>query len=267
MDFSVQSLHTIESELTAELRTILKTAKVTSTMELNENCLMKLSKNCLTDITLRLFSLYEKNLNTCKSAAVKIDQLKTEQIENQKKLIEIKGLKIDSVQQAVKTELKTWADVAQKGIDSKPMTTKIVKEAVRSVNDEEKRSKCFLIHGVEEKDGEIPFQIVQNVYRKLDFNPPNIVDSYRIGRKTPGKSRSIKVEVEHPTDALVLLKKAGKLRSTDLRSVYLSPDRNKQEQAAHNKLVAKMRTMIKEDPTKFYFIRDNKVKSIDKNNS
>ena len=93
------------------------------------------------------------------------------------------------------------------------------------------------------------------------------MDSYRIGRKTPGKSRSIKVEVEHPTDALVLLKKAGKLRSTDLRSVYLSPDRNKQEQAAHNKLVAKMRTMIKEDPTKFYFIRDNKVKSVDKNNS
>ena len=79
--------------------------------------------------------------------------------------------------------------------------------------------------------------------------------------------RIIKVEVEHPTDALVLLKKAGKLRSTDLRSVYLSPDRNKQEQAAHNKLVAKMRTMIKEDPTKFYFIRDNNVKSVDKNNS
>ena len=95
----------MESELSEELRTVLKTAKVTSTMELNENSLMKLSKNCLTAITLRLVSLYEKNLNTCKSAAVKIDQLKTEQIENQKKLMEIKDMKIDSVQQAVKTEL------------------------------------------------------------------------------------------------------------------------------------------------------------------
>ena len=84
-------------------------------MELNENSLMKLSKNYLTDITLRLVSLFEKNLNTCKSAAVKIDQLKTEQIENQKKLMEIKDMKIDSVQQTVKTELKTWADVAQNG--------------------------------------------------------------------------------------------------------------------------------------------------------
>ena len=54
-------------------------------MELNENSLMKLSKNGLTHITLRLVSLYEKSLNTCKSAAVKIGQLKNEQIENQKK--------------------------------------------------------------------------------------------------------------------------------------------------------------------------------------
>ena len=87
----------------------------------------------------------------------------------------------------------------------------------------------------------------------------------RVGRKTPEKLRPIKVELEHPTDALVLLKKASKLKTTDLRSVYLSPDRNKQEQAAHSKLVAKMRTMIKEDPNKFYFIRNNKVNFIDKN--
>ena len=133
------------------------------------------------------------------------------------------------------------------------------------MNDEEKRSRCFLIHGIEEKDNELPCEIAQNVYRKLDFNPPKIVDSYRVGRKTPGKPRPLKVELKHPTDALVLLKKAGKLRSTDLRSVYLSPDRNKQEQAAHSKLVSEMRTMIKEDPSKFYFIRNNKVNSIDKN--
>ena len=93
------------------------------------------------------------------------------------------------------------------------------------------------------------------------------MDSFRVGRKTPEKPRPIKVELEHPTDALVLLKKASKLKSTDLMSVYLSPDRNKQEQAAHSKLVAKRRTMIKEDPNKFYFIRNNKVNFIDKNST
>ena len=122
MDFSVESLHTLEVDLNGELQTVLKSAKVTSTVELNENSLMKLSKNCLTDITLRLVNLYEKNLKTCKSAAVKIDQLKSDQIENQKKIMQIQDMKIDSVQQTVKTELRTWADVAKKGVISKPIT-------------------------------------------------------------------------------------------------------------------------------------------------
>jgi hypothetical protein len=89
MDFSVESLHALEMDLNGELQTVLKTAKVTSSMELNESSLMKLSKNCLTDITLRLVNLYEKNLKTCKSAAFKIDELKSDQIENQKKIMQI----------------------------------------------------------------------------------------------------------------------------------------------------------------------------------
>ena len=264
MDFSVQSLHTFEFELSVELRTILNIANVTSTTELNKNSLMKMYKNELTEIVLRLVKAYEKNLNICKSAAVKIDQLKSDQIENQKKLMEIQDKQIDSVQQTVKTELKTWADVAKQGITSKPITKHTVKEAVKSVNDEEKRSRCLLIHGIEEKDNEVPCEIAKEVYRKLDFIPPKIVDSYRVGRKTSGKLRPIKVELKHQTDALILLKNAGKLKSTDMKSVYLSPDRNKQEQAAHGKLVAEMRTMIKEDPSKFYFIRNNKVNFVDK---
>ena len=139
MDFSVESLHNLEMDMTEKLQTILKTAKVTSTVEMNENSLMKLSKNSLTDITLQLVKLYEKNLNTCKSAAIKIDQLKTEQIENQKKLLQMQEVKIDSVHQTVKTELKSWADIAKKGIASKAVTADTVKEAVRSVNDEEKK--------------------------------------------------------------------------------------------------------------------------------
>ena len=104
----------------------------------------------------------------------------------------------------------------KKGIASKAVTADTVKEAVRSVNDEEKGSRCFLIHGLEESDNEIPCNIVENVYRKLELTPPAIVDSYRVGRKTPEKPRPIKVELEHPTDALVLLKKASKLKSTEL---------------------------------------------------
>ena len=85
MDFSVQTLHTFEFELSVELKTVLNIANVPSTTELNKNSLTKLYKNDLTEIVLRLVKAYENNLNICKSAAVKIDQLKSDQIENQKK--------------------------------------------------------------------------------------------------------------------------------------------------------------------------------------
>ena len=45
--------------------------------------------------------------------------------------MEIKDMRIDSVQQAVKTELKTWADVAQKGIVSKPISMLIARSTCR----------------------------------------------------------------------------------------------------------------------------------------
>ena len=64
MDFFLESLQNLEMDIAGELQTMLKTAKVTSTVELNENSLMKLSKNSLTDIAIRLAKLYEKNLNT-----------------------------------------------------------------------------------------------------------------------------------------------------------------------------------------------------------
>ena len=90
---------------------------------------------------------------------------------------------------------------------------------------------------------------MENVYRKLEFTitPPAIADYFRVGRKTADKPSPIKVKSEHLTDAIVL-KKSSKRKSTDLMSVYLSPDRNKQS-------TTKMGTMIKEDPIKFYFIR------------
>ena len=48
-------------------------------------------------------------------------------------------IQIDSVHQTVKTDLKNWADIPKKGIVSKAVTATTVKEAVRSLNNEEKK--------------------------------------------------------------------------------------------------------------------------------
>ena len=62
MDFSVESLHAMEKEFSVEMKKVLKTVKVASTNDLNENALLKLNKNSLSDIILRLVNLCEKML-------------------------------------------------------------------------------------------------------------------------------------------------------------------------------------------------------------
>ena len=115
MDFSVDLLHTMENEMKSEIQKVLKAVNVSTTSELNETVMMqKLNKNPLAKFVETLTNLIEKNIELCKSAAGKIDQLKSEKIADQKLLIEIQQGQINSVQDTVKSEMKTWADIAKK---------------------------------------------------------------------------------------------------------------------------------------------------------
>ena len=224
-----------------------------------------------------MVNMYEKNITLCKSAAAKFDQLKTEQIEMQKQLINNQKDQINSVQKTVQTEMKTWADVAKKNITrNKVLATKTVKDAVRAVNEEEERSRNLIIYGVKEGEeggwdevysSEIEQEMVKSVYEATvtDVSFPDTVNVYRLGKKVPEKTRPIKVEFKSSSDVDIILKNAHKLRKNDdLKSVYLSPDRTKEQRAAHSKLVKQMKEMISRDNSKHYFIRDNKVNSADK---
>ena len=82
-----------------------------------------------------------------KSAASKMDQMKSEQIENQKELMKMKQDQIDSVQTTVETGMKSWVDIVKKNSSqNKQLTSKTVKEAVRAASEEEDRTKNFIIY-------------------------------------------------------------------------------------------------------------------------
>ena len=86
MDFSVDTLHTKENEMKNEFKTIFKTANVTSSAALSQTVLAKLNKALLATFVKSLVTLVEENMNMCRNAAVTLDQLKSEIIENQGKL-------------------------------------------------------------------------------------------------------------------------------------------------------------------------------------
>ena len=174
--------------------------------------------------------------------------------------------------------MKTWAVVAKKNItQSKVVTTKMVKEAIRAANEEEERSKnlIVIVYGVsegEDSDWNVTYnnklnEVVKSIHETTvtDGSLPTALNVYRLGKKEPNKTRPIKAEFGSFIDVDTILKNAHKLKAnSDFKSVYLSPDRTKEQRVAHSKLVKQMKEMISKDSSKHYFIRDNKVNCVDK---
>jgi hypothetical protein len=279
MDFSEESLHTIEKDVETTIAELMNDVDVSSLSDITWNILSKLNKAPLQKYLANILSLYQKNINLCRSAAAKLDQLKDEQIVLQKQLIDCQSEQINSVQKTVKTEMKTWADVARRNVtQNKVLTATTVKEAVRAVNEEEERSKNLIIYGVAEDKNDLVekdcasneklHEIVKSVRRVTlsdDSLPVQGVKVYRLGKKAPNSNRPIKVEFQCSGDVENILKNAHKLKAKDdLKSVYVSPDRTKEQRAEHSKLVKQMKQMISTDGSKHYFIRDNKVNCVDK---
>ncbi|KAL5249864.1 hypothetical protein ACHWQZ_G015808 [Mnemiopsis leidyi] len=98
-----------------------------------------------------------------------MDQLKSDKIADQKLLIELRQTQMNSVQETVKSEMKSWADVDKKNSNVnqrnvKQLTENSVKQAVRAVNEEERRSKNLMIYGWQEKEKEADFEVIKAAY-------------------------------------------------------------------------------------------------------
>ena len=273
MDFSVDRLIAMDHETTSEFQKIFKIANVSCRSDFSDNALMKLNKNPLIKIINSLMNLVEKNTEFCKSAAGKIDEMKSEKIADQKLIIEAQQGQMTSVQETVKSEMKSWTDIVKKNTaqrpSGKPLTENSIKQAVRTVNEETKRSKNLMIYGCHESDKEADFELnkaVKDILKGTDVFPvPLACEVYRIGRKEPGKNRPVKVEFACASEVDSVLMRARNLRDSKVfKHVYLGPDRTREEQLAHSKLVKEMKQMIQKDSNKHYYIRDRKICTADK---
>ena len=227
----------------------MKAVNVSSPSDVSQNALNKLTKGPLITFFLSMLKMYEKNVSMCKSAAAKLDHMKNEKINLQKQLIDFQSEQMNSVKKTVETEMKTWAEVAKKNItQSKVVTTKTVKEAVRAANEEEERSKNLIVYGVSESEDSDWNEIYNNKLNEVvksihettvtDGSLPTALNVYRLGKKEPNKTRPIKAEFGSSIDVDTILKNAHKLKAnSDFKSVYLSPNRTKEQRAAHSKLV------------------------------
>ncbi len=271
MDYSLERLYDLEKDLDKILQNIKGTIKVNNVDQLSQSVLMKQTKDILVGFVKDLANVSRSCKSVLQSAAAKIDELKSDQVSNQKKLIEMQDKLINSKNEQlseVTSEIKTWSDVVKKN-PGKAVSEVKIKQAVKSVAVEDDRSKCFMIFGEKEEDCDQAngaYDVVQDIIEQIGEPKTRIMECYRVGKERPGYSRPIKVKLCSKESVQLVLSKANKLRTADKRvqSTYLAPDRTKEERIAHKKLVDDMRKKIKDEPGKYHFIRNKQLCSSEK---
>ena len=96
----------------------------------------------------------------------------------------------------------------------------------------------------------------------------SIVECHRVGIERPENPRPLKVKLKSSDAVNDVLRKAKDLKHlSDCKYIFISPDRSREERSAHKELVEQMKNKIKEDASKHYFIKNNKVCSVDRSSS
>ena len=286
----MENVQKMDRDLNSVVKQIMRSCKVQSVDEVTHTLLMKpsaCSKDALASFVEKLLKLSTSSLELCQNAVVNVDRLKSERIEIQQTVIDLQQKQLShvrdavqsSVKDSVKTEISSWSDIVKKNMKSASVTASVatVQKAVRSAVEENVRSNNFIIYGGEEEEptewNESGFEncidFASGLFNEIRaFPKPEILTATRIGsQKKPDKPRPIKVTLASPEAVKFVLSKASKLKTNNhkhWRCVYLAPDRSKEERAAYSKLTTELKQKISEDASKYHYIRDGKIVSVDR---
>ena len=282
MEFSVRSLHELEDKIlnfSEDMSATLKCSKLeTMTKDMLSN--RSVTKEFLVEAILNMRDLISGSRNVLRSAMESIDHQnselmknKNEIIEMQTRLISCKNDNLVAVQETVKSEVLSFSDVVKKNCTGSNITTAKLKQVVKSAIKEDERPKNFMIFGADEEiscNGKKldDRDLLDDIFSVMTGIPePIVTRCQRMGqKKTDGTGRPIKVTLQSPEMVYQVLKNSKAIKPTLIpgysfifNKLYLSPDRSPEERKVRKDLVLQMKEKIKEDPSKRYYIKDNKV--------
>ncbi|KAL5268386.1 hypothetical protein ACHWQZ_G002296 [Mnemiopsis leidyi] len=195
------------------------------------------------------------HISVCKSAAAKIDELKSQVLVDQKTVIECQQKQLESVKTAVKTEIRSWSDIVRTNVSQAPSpSTDVIKNVVRNTVEQSDRNRSFIIYGAAEDEEKTPENILTDVFFDLNkqvdtIQQPKVVAVRRIGiqKQDASSARPIKKSPEEY-----------------FRKLYLAPDRTLEERREHQKLVCEVKRRIESEPEKYHYIKNKRVLSVDR---
>ena len=270
MDFSLDVLYKMENDVDSVLRSVFGA----DWENVNRSTVMKSDKGTLANLVMSVVGVLGTTKCTLRSAAVTMEQLKSEQIGNQKtllklqnELIQSKDEQVKAVQTTVKSEIQSFSDVVKQGCGDKITTTKL-KAVVRSAVQSDDRKRAVMLFGLEEAaNEEVRREVDELLGATCLVGKPAISDCYRVGAVKQGTARPVKVLFQSSDAAARVLRSATTLKDSRYSRVYITPDRTREEREERKTLVNAMKEKISSEPQRYHYIRDGVVCSREKETS
>ena len=219
-----------------------------------------------------------------KQLKAELSSTKSQLIENQKwvislqeQIIDIKENELDAVKTVVKTsvesnlkeQFKSYSEAAAENVmvckpDHGLTDPATLKRVVKSVVQEEDRSRNVVIFGLPEKKDENVEERVQEVFQEIGLKP--ILQASRVGKISKESSkRPVKVSLSSSSVVHDVLRQVKKLRhSATFSKVYVRPDRSEEERSRDRLLVQELVRKRETEPGRLHFIRSGTIHSKDK---
>ena len=122
----------------------------------------------------------------------------------------------------------------------------------------------MIVFGLTEETNEDLTNVVFEVFKAAGAKP-TVIECSRMRGKKQGHRRHIKVKLSSLDSVNTVLRNSRKLKEDEkFEAVVIVPDRSIEERAIHRKLVEEMKSKIKTEPSKYHYIRDYKIVSVDK---
>ena len=192
-----------------------------------------------------------------------IISLQSTKIENQEQLLEVKQQYMDSFQSTLRSEFKSYRDVAFENIQPAATVSHTnIEPAVKKVVQDEESSKNVILFGVQESDHEEVESVVSRLFARIG-EKPHVSECLRLGKKSDdGPPRPIKVSLRSSETAMQLRFNRRCLKEDpETKRVYISPDRSREERELRKGLVKEMRERMRSDPSKYHYISGREVVS------
>ena len=169
MEYNMKDVTSVLVDISDKYSGMLKEAKCSDPRLLKKELLLNQNKEVLAKWVLDFTAVLARSQQVLRNVSGKFDEMKdtiislqSTKIQNQEQLLEVKQQSIDGFQSALRSEMKSYRDVAFENVQPVVSSANIEPAVKKAVQDGE-RSKNVILFGVKESEDEEVESAVTNI--------------------------------------------------------------------------------------------------------